>query len=104
MGAQWEETGFFDLSADVIPKLDTPEVVKAAQEVSPQKPILPRLVHERDSKWIIKYKDSKKEVIPEEKNMVTQISKERTMEMISSWLEGIKKNSTIEINQQIMTQ
>lgn len=102
VGAKWEETGFFDMSTESVPKLTSKLVSSAAFEVSEAKPLLKRLVQDGNTKFVIKFKASKKEEPTEEKNWTTQVAQERAGESFTHWIEQVKKTASIEKNHQIL--
>lgn len=95
-GLSWEETGFFDLSQDAVPKLGSQVVSQAAFEVSEAHPFLPRLVRDGGAKYILKFKAAKNEAATENKTMVSEMVRENSYQMFSQWIESSKKSAKIE--------
>ena len=101
-GLAWEETGFFDLSADMIPKVQSQEVNKALFAMSDAKPLYPHLIREAGDKYILKLKAAKKETAPESYNVGSQLAKERSSGLFGAWIEQAKRTAHIERNPQIL--
>jgi parvulin-like peptidyl-prolyl isomerase len=95
-GITWDETGFFDLSQDAVPKLGSPVVSQAAFEVSEAQPILPRLVRDGGAKYVMKFKAAKTEASAENKSMISEMVRENSYQIFSGWIETAKKSAKIE--------
>lgn len=98
MGITWEETGFFDLSADSVPKLQSPEASKAALTLSESKPLFPDLVRDGSERYVLRLKSSKKEAASPESNLSAQLARERASDLFRTWIEDLKKSADIERN------
>jgi peptidyl-prolyl cis-trans isomerase D len=96
MGVKWEETGFFDLNADMIPKLPSAEATKAALTLSEAQPNYPKVVRDGSEKFVLRFKGKKKEVSTDSQNLQAQLEKERANELFGSWIETAKKSTKIE--------
>jgi hypothetical protein len=101
-GWNWEETGLFDATAEMIPKLNGASVISAAFEVTSKKPLLARFVRDGSAKYILKLKEEKNVAV--EKSAVSKASvvRDRSYEILSSWVEDFKKSAKIQLNQQIL--
>jgi parvulin-like peptidyl-prolyl isomerase len=97
MGASWEETGFFDLSADTIPKLNSAEASKAAFQLSEAKKIYPHLVRDNTEKFVLKLKEVKKESAAAA-GAIPDLARERSSDLFRNWVESAKKTAKIERN------
>lgn len=102
LGVKWEETGFFDLSADLVPKVNSMEASKAVVGLSNQTKVLDRLVRDGDQKFVLKLKAVKKEAPTETLALDQVLARERSSEIFSSWVEGVKTGSRIERNLQLV--
>jgi len=102
LGLSYEETGFFDLSTETVPKINSPLATQALGEITEAKPLLNRLVRDGGQKFVLKLKASKKEPLSETKTLVANLARERTGEMVNQWLESVKKESKIEKNTQVI--
>lgn len=98
LGVAWDETGFFDLAADSVPKLQSPEASKAAFEVSESKPLFPKLVRDGGEKFVIKFKASKKEATADVQRLGQSLAEERSSDLFASWIETAKKTAHIDRN------
>jgi parvulin-like peptidyl-prolyl isomerase len=102
LGVSFDETGFFDLNAESIPKINSPVASQAMGELSEAKPLLGRLVRDGNLKYVLKLKATKKESSGDTKTLVASLSRERSGEMLNQWLEKAKKSSRIEKNTQVI--
>jgi len=98
LGVAWQETGFFELSTDRVPKLESPEVSKAAFAVSEKSPLYPRLVRDGSQKFVVHFKAAKVEKAPAESLAATNISQERAADMFGAWIDNAKKSARIDRN------
>lgn len=98
LGMTWEETGFFDLNSDNIPKLQSLEATKAAFAVSDAKPLFPKVVRDGAEKFVVKFKAAKKEASAEGAKSGENVARERGSELFASWIEHAKKTAKIERN------
>jgi parvulin-like peptidyl-prolyl isomerase len=103
LGASWEETGFFDASADMIPKLGSQEASQAAFSVSENKPFYPKIVRDGAEKFVLKFKASKAEAAADTKTLSAQLARERSGDLFGNWIEEAKKSAHIERNPQILS-
>lgn len=106
LGLNWEETGYFELGAEYIPKLSGENVASAVFQLSPAQPLAKQIVRSGGEKYILKLKDSKNEsaVAKGNDSEVDSIKQRRAMQLMESWVDGYRKNSTVEINNQVITQ
>ncbi len=106
LGLTWEETGFFELGSEVIPKLSGENISSAVFQLSRTQPISKQIIRSGGERYILKLKDTKKESvaakdIDAEKDSFKQ---RRAMQMLESWVENYRKNSKIEVNEQVISQ
>lgn len=107
----WEDSGPFDLNQEFIPKLSSSVASQAAFEVSQEKPFLPRVVRDGDSKFIIKWKAAvAAEAKPSSEgldDLMGQFSGRgagfHSFEMIKKWIDSERKSAQIEINPSVIS-
>lgn len=109
LNVNWEETGFFGMDAEEIPKIASKFAAKSIFEVSSKEPLLKKLVRDGEEKYIIKFKESKIETFAANNpagavNNVSmeQQKKERASKVFEQWIDDAKKQSNIETNTRIM--
>jgi parvulin-like peptidyl-prolyl isomerase len=102
MGVNWEETGFFDLSQDMVPKLGSPEASKAAFQLSDNKKIYPQLVRDGGERFVLKLKESKKDATLPVDKLTEQMAQERASDLFRAWVESAKKTAKIERNMEAL--
>lgn len=99
----WSETGFFDLSSENIPQLNSAAVFKASIELSKNNPFAKNLIREGDSQYLIKFKESKKGVAsPAIADQVQQAAKQKSFGGYQKWVDSYKKRAQIETNGQLL--
>ncbi|MGZ5280161.1 MAG: peptidylprolyl isomerase [Pseudobdellovibrionaceae bacterium] len=104
MGATWDETGFFDMSADMVPKLNSPEASKAAFQLSDSKKIYPTLIRDNADRFVLKLKEIKKDTAATAvAGTNEQIARERSSDLFRTWVETGKKTAKIERNNAAVT-
>lgn len=100
---KWQETGFFDLSAEEIPQLGGAFIADAVFEVTPDKPLLNRIVRDGDLRYVFKLKDLKSEEKKADPKSNMIANKDRFGDALDSWLEDYRKKSVIEMNQSVFS-
>ncbi len=98
LGLKWDETGFFNLAADSIPKipgLDTEKIT----ELTPKQPWMKSLVRAGSARYLIKLKEVKKDNSNPDANSLEMVQRRRTDGIFMSWLEDFRKRSDIETNE-----
>jgi peptidyl-prolyl cis-trans isomerase D len=131
LGLAWDETGYFDLSSEAVPKLNSQVASQAAFELSPKKTLLDHLVHDGSAVYVLKFNGVKKEAVttapadakpavklaknaktgkalavaapknPEE-TATEAVVRERSGEMFGRWMDQVKKTATIEKNPEVL--
>jgi parvulin-like peptidyl-prolyl isomerase len=101
LGVKWDETGFFDAAADVVPKLNSQEASTAAFSVSQAHPLFPSLVKDAGARYVIKWKASKSEP-GTVKNLSESLERERSYDLMNSWIEQIRKSISVERNTAVL--
>lgn len=102
-GVEWDETGYFDLSAESVPKMNSAVALQAAFEVSEAKPFLGKVIRDGGSRFILKFKGMKKEpLVADEKSLVAQMTREKSMDIYGQWIEQEKKTTKIERNLELL--
>lgn len=103
MGVNWEETGFFDLTADVIPKLQSPEASRVAFGMTQAQGLHPQLIRDGAERYVLRLKGTKKEPVAAGSEAQLAMIRERASDLFRSWIEEAKKSSSIERNPQILS-
>lgn len=99
-GLGWDETGFFDISAEQVPKLGTGALATAAFELTPENKLAARLTRDGSDKYILKLKDYKVSAVAT-KSANTQedfLQKRRGSSAFAAWVDGYRKQITITRN------
>lgn len=103
VNAQWEETGFADITAELNPKLGSQIATEAVLELSKNTPLLSRLVRDGSQKFILKYKASKVEEPATSKADLEMAEKRRGDSLFNSWVSQFRDRSNVKINQQVLS-
>jgi peptidyl-prolyl cis-trans isomerase D len=104
-GISWEETGYFDLSADAVPKVASQVVSEAVYDLTAAKPLLPKVLRDGGSKYVLKYAGSKTEAVAAAPKTETErelVGRRRGDGMYMSWLNGMREKARIETNKQVL--
>lgn len=102
LGLQWQETGYFDLGAEMIPKLEGENTASAVFQLSPSKPLSSQIVRSGGEKFILKLKETKKETVANADADKDNLKQRQAMQMLESWVENYRRSSTVEINNQVL--
>lgn len=102
LGLAWQETGYFELGADMIPKLSGEGVSSAVFRLSAKKPLSQQIVRSGGEKYILKLKDSKKETVASSDADKDTLKQQQAAQMLESWVENYRRSATIEINNQVL--
>lgn len=103
LGIQWDETGFFDLNADMIPKLQSPEASRVAFTLNPNQPMHPKIVADGPERFVLRLKGTKTEAAPASANLQDMVARERAGDLFRTWIEAAKENADIERNPQVVS-
>lgn len=96
MGATWTETGFFDLSSDQVPNLNSAEASRAVVSLDEGNKLYPLLIRDGTQRFVMKLKEMKKESGLKLDEIRQQVTRERAMDDFKSWVETQKKSAHIE--------
>jgi peptidyl-prolyl cis-trans isomerase D len=102
LGVKWEETGFFDGTVDVVPKLNSQEASSAAFAVTASRPLFPKLVMDAGARFILKWKAEKNETTPV-KNLEQSVERERTYDLMNSWIAQLRTMISVERNTSVLS-
>ncbi len=95
---KWKETGFFDIAAEAVPAINSPQVMKASLELSKSQPVAKKLVREGDTQYLVRLKDAKTEMTELKPQDQEVIERQKSTEAYRSWVETFKKSAKIETN------
>lgn len=98
LGLSMEDSGFFDLGTDMAPKIGSAQATQLAMTVSEKQPWPKKLAREGTALYVVKWKADKKEVSTDNGKVEEQLARERTYDMMNSWVENLRKSATIERN------
>lgn len=107
LGVGWDETGFFEMGAESLPKIQSPAVRDSVYELTSAQPLLKHLVRDGNFKYILKLKATKVDTTataattPQQEEMV---QKQRAEGMYDAWLNQFRKTSQVEMNAQVLKQ
>ena len=101
LGLQWQETGFFDLGVEMVPKLEGENLASAVFQLSPASPLSKQIVRSGGEKYILKLKETKKETVAMNDAEKDSLKQRQAMQMLESWVENYRRSATVEINNQV---
>ena len=99
----WKQTGFFDISAEVAPGMNSAQAIKAALELSKAQPMSKRLIREGDMQFLVRLKDVKVETAELKAQDQSMMEKQNSNSAYSAWVESFKKTAKIETNTALTT-
>jgi len=103
LNAKWDETGSFDLSQEMAPKLNSSLANNALSELSPEHPLLKRVVRDGDEKYILKLKEAKMDAPGAVDAMTKTMAQSlRSNTLFGNWLNEFRKVSKVEVNNELM--
>lgn len=104
MGGNFDETGFFDMTSPVAPKMASQLGTRAAWELSSGKPWLSRVVQDGNVRYVLKLKDTKSnpDATLKPETLVAQLERERAGELLEKWVLEKKKSANIQRNVQLI--
>ncbi len=94
----WKETGFFDLSMESIPGLNSAQMLKAALELNKSNPVAKKLIREGETQYLLRFKDMNTTSVVAIKNDSDNFSRQKSSEAYRQWVEGYRKKSDIQTN------
>lgn len=94
----WKETGFFDLSMESIPGLNSAQMIKTALDLNKANPVAKKLIREGESQYLLKFKDMNTASAVISKNDLDNLSRQKSSEAYRQWVEGYRKKANIETN------
>lgn len=100
LGVSWEETGYFGLGSETVPKLPAGPVADAAFELSAAKPMLNRVIHDANARYILKFKGLK----TEPSAVAESSGRPRSDSVFGSWVNQFRENSHVTVNPEILKQ
>lgn len=98
LGLSWQETGFFELGTDSAPGLSSAVATTEALLVSEKEPFAKKIIRDGGAQFLIKWKADKQTPIPAGEKISDTIAKERSYDLMNSWLEALRKEAHIERN------
>lgn len=103
MNGKWEETGFFSLSQESAPKLNSMVANNALSELNPDQKLLKHLVRDGNNKFIMKLKEVKMDTpVPLEAMMKNMTEATHSNAMFMGWVGDFKKTARVEVNNHIL--
>jgi len=104
-GWTWEETGVFSVNDIMIPKLgENEQVLQAAVTLNEKNPIYKDVIEQKGNIFLVKYKPVGEgaKAAPNQMDMFKQLlERQKSEEMLQSWLTNLRKEASIKINPQI---
>lgn len=94
----WKETGYFDISAEVAPGMNSAQAIKAALELTKAQPVGKKLIREGDTQYLIKLKDLKTEVAELKDQDKSMLEKQKSSAAYAAWVDAFRKTARIQTN------
>lgn len=100
LGLKWQDTGIFSLSEEQVPKIQGLEVERIAT-LTPSAPWMKTLYRGGDARYLVKLLDSRQDTTETPSSTDEALQRRRADGIFTTWLQGFRKDSTIETNQLI---
>ncbi len=97
----WKETGYFDISAEVAPVMNSSQAIKVALELSKTQPLAKKLVREGDVQYLVKLKDVKIESSVLKAQDQELLERQKSMGAYQAWVDSFKKTAKIQTNESL---
>ena len=94
----WKETGYFDISAEVAPVMNSAQAIKVALELNKTQSLAKKLVREGDVQYLVKLKDVKTESSALKVQDQEMLERQKSMGAYQAWVDSFKKTAKIETN------
>jgi hypothetical protein len=91
-----QETGLFAMSASTAPQLNSPVATGASLALTEAAPWSAGIVRDGLDRFVLKLKEKKITPITDEAAVITQLRRERAMDLFSSWMDSEKQTAVIE--------
>jgi peptidyl-prolyl cis-trans isomerase D len=91
-----QETGLFAMSASTAPQLNSPVATGASLALTEAAPWNAGIVRDGLDRFVLKLKEKKITPITDEAAVITQLRRERAMDLFSSWMDSEKQTAVIE--------
>lgn len=98
----WAETGFFSISQEVAPVMNSAQALKVALELTKEQGLAKKLVREGDVQFLIKLKDLKSESIEINSQDQAMLERQKSIDSYHQWVDSFKKNAKIHTNTALM--
>lgn len=102
MGLAWEETGFFSLDANQIPKLAEKELKMAAMELSPKNKLSKQLVTIRNLHYVLNLKETKTVETDKKRDEAKIMTQQASSQLQDDWIQQFRRSSNVQINPMVL--
>lgn len=92
-----QETGLFAMSASSAPQLNSPVATGASLALTEKAPWSAGLVRDGLDRFVLRLKEKKMTPIADEQSVITQLRREKAMDLFSSWMDSEKQTAVIEM-------
>ncbi|WP_409479972.1 SurA N-terminal domain-containing protein [Pseudobdellovibrio sp. HCB154] len=100
---RWTESGYFDLTQDVLPQVNSEALFKASLELSKANPLAKVLVREGDAQYVLKLVDAKSvaSTAPAKEDAAAN---QKSLSGYSKWISGLRKSAKVSTNDALLSQ
>lgn len=103
-GLKWTESGYFDLTQDALPGVNSEALFKAALELSKASPVAKALVREGDAQYVLKLVDVKSETVTAPPEARELADTQKSMSGYSKWITELRKSANVSTNDAVINQ
>lgn len=97
-GLKWTETGYYDLSVNQWPNLNSEVLFKASLDLSKTNPYSKSLVREGDAQYLLKLVDVKAEPVQANSDQSPMPTNSKSLSGYSKWVSELRKSAKVSTN------
>jgi hypothetical protein len=99
---KWEETGFFTLADENIPKIgESSDVAAAALAVTEEHPIFPKLIRDGSEAYVVRFKKAEKLPALDDKKIAGEMQDSESKNILTAWSASLREKAKIKVNPQL---
>lgn len=101
---KWNESGYFDLTVEQMPGVNSAELFKASLELTKANPVSRVLIRDGDAQYLLKLIDVKSEAAPKEAKQEELQERQKSIAGYAKWVSELRKSAKVTTNDIILQQ
>lgn len=102
-GLKWTESGFFDLTTEALPAVNSEALFKASLDLSKATPVAKALIREGDAQYVLKLVDAKT-MASTDTPKEDPANNQKSMGGYAKWVSELRKSAKVSTNDAILSQ